>query len=64
MFGSAMMSRQMPPPAASTGSMPVNFFMRSGFSLAYAAAKMMKPNFAISEGWMVMEPSPIQRVAP
>lgn len=49
-FGSKMTSRQMPPPAPSTGSMPTNVFMRSGFSLIYDAAKMTKPYFAISEG--------------
>ena len=63
-FGSKMTSRHMPPPAARTGSIPTNFFMRSGFSLAYAAAKMTKPYFAISDGCIVIGPSPIQRVAP
>ena len=50
MFGSNMTSTQMPPPAARTGSMPANFFIRSGFSLAYAAANMTNPYFAISDG--------------
>lgn len=64
MFGSKITSRQMPPPAPSTGSIPRRVRIRSGFSAMYAAANRIRPNLAISEGWMVTGPSPIQRVAP
>lgn len=46
------------------GSIPRKVRIRSGFSEAYAAAKTTKPYFAISEGWTVTGPMPIQRVAP
>ena len=63
-FGSAIMSRQIPPPAARTGSIPTNVRMRSGFSLQYAEANTTNPYLEISDGWIVIGPIPIQRVAP
>ena len=63
-FGSKMMRTQMAPPAASTGSIPLNVLIASICSDIYAAAKMTKPYLAISDGCIVKLPKPIQRVAP
>ena len=64
MFGSRMTSRQTPPPAASTGSMPLKVRSAAGFFAMCAAANKMKPYLAISEGCTVTGPMPSQRVAP
>ena len=45
-------------------SMAMSVPIRAGSLAKYPAANRMNPSLASSEGWMVKEPNPIQRVAP
>ena len=63
-LGSSMMSTHTESPAPSTGRHPFRLCMRAGSRAKYPAEKSTKPSFASSEGWIVREPIPIQRVAP
>ena len=63
-FGSSMISTQIASPAPKTGMHPLSVRMRAGSLAKYPAVKITKPSFAISEGWIVKDPKPIQRVAP
>ena len=64
MFGSKMISTQKIPPTNSTGKSPLNDFILSALFESTLAAKTIKANFAISEGWNVMNLKFIHLVAP
>lgn len=63
-FGSKIINKQNNPPTIKIGSIPLNDFIFSSLLDKQLAAKTIKANFAISDGWKVITLKFIHLVAP
>lgn len=63
-FGSIIISKQFKTPTNNTGKIPLNDLTDSVLFESNPAEKIIKANFAISDGWNVITLKLIQRVAP